>query len=373
MIKPYFQDDAVTIYHGDCRDIIPHLPKVDLLLTDPPYGLSFMGKDWDKAVPSAEIWQQCLSVLDDGAFAFVMSIPRQDCLARMIVNLQDAGFETGFTSLYWAYATGFPKAQNIGKKVETLNGAYAGFQPKPAVEVILVCMKPLSEKTYVDQSLKNGKGITWLDDGRIPFDANGEPNLRLNAPSHKGHGHNFGGFGDRSCVNTRSKDDLPDMGFHNSKGRFPANLLVSGDVLNDAVNHVGGYRKNPSTNKATWFGAKDGSHIEGERGYPDSGSFSRYFDIDKWAGTLPFLIVPKAAKSEKGKDNTHSTVKPLKLMAYLITLGSRECDTILDPFMGSGTTLLAAQKMGRKAIGIEMEEKYCEIAANRMSQSVLNL
>ena len=80
--------------------------------------IAFMGKNWDKALPDIEIWKQCLRVLKPGAFAFVMSIPRADCLSRMIVSLEDAGFMVNFTPIFWAYASGFPKAQNIGKAVD---------------------------------------------------------------------------------------------------------------------------------------------------------------------------------------------------------------------------------------------------------------
>ncbi len=507
-MKPYFEDSAVTIYHGDCREALPALESIDCLVTDPPYGLSFMGKDWDKAVPSVAIWKECLRVLKPGAFAFVMCIPRQDCLARMICNLQDAGFETGFTSLYWAYASGFPKAQNIGKAVDkrggvsvswfgkwlkewrtknnipqkeiaklfpsktggltgcvanwelgfnvptpeeftticrhfnlpfesieeaerevievegkqksaicwgeyygnrkevdftlpatpqarALDGSYAGFQPKPAVEVIIVAMKPLSEKTYVDQAMKNGRGITWLDDGRIPFE--GE------VPEYKDRKPNQiygGGKGTNLTCNPA-----------NPQGRFPANLLVSDDVLND------GKVRKACTGSSTgagfqdeFVGGKAKGGIELTR-YTDSGSFSRYFDLDKWADTLPFLITPKASKSEKNKGceglpekerptmgggltgisgdrtgggkkvaitagsnklrNPHPTVKPVRLMAYLVTMGSRPGDTVLDPFMGTGTTGVACQQLGRKFIGIEIAEEYSEIAAKRMVQSVL--
>ena len=97
----------------------------------------------------------------------------------------------------------------------------------------------------------------------------------------------------------------------------------------------------------------------------DSGSFSRYFDLDKWAETLPFLIVPKASKSEKG-DNNHPTVKPLKLMAYLITLGSREGDTILDPFAGTSTTGIAALLLKRNAVMIEIDPDSCDIGLARL-------
>lgn len=91
---------------GDCVEVMRSLDAecVDLVVTDPPYGYSFMGKDWDRAVPSVEVWRECLRVLKHGAFAFVMSSPRADVLSHMIVNLGDAGFRTDFTPIYWAYA-----------------------------------------------------------------------------------------------------------------------------------------------------------------------------------------------------------------------------------------------------------------------------
>lgn len=344
------------IINGDCLDELKKLENdsIDLVCTDPPYGYSFMGKDWDKAVPSVDIWRECLRVLKPGAFCFVMSAPRSDVQNAMISRLMEAGFRLDFTPIYWTYASGFPKAGNIGKLVDkrlgidrqktgvtrtdgagnagkdlfiggpdfvgttsyeetmatsdaakALDGSYAGFQPKPAVEVIIVAMKPLSEKTYVDQALKNGKGITWLDDVRIPTDAPIET------------GRNEKATFQASEVNNSSQE-------YQSQGRFSANLLVSDDVLGD---------------------------------------HSKFF-------TLPFLVVPKASKAEKNKGledkNHHPTVKPLKLMSYLITLGSRPGDTVLDPFVGSGTTVLACENLGRIGLGIEREEEYASIANARL-------
>jgi DNA modification methylase len=171
---------------------------IDLVVTDPPYGLAFMGKDWDKALPSVDTLKRLLRVLKPGAFAFVMCSARQDLMARMAIRLEDAGFDIGFDSIEWCYATGFPKAQNIGKKVDArlgverevinvdesavrpnaiqahtegqsgnfglkgegtgvitkpatpeakaLDGSYTGFQPKPAREFVLVCQKPFTNK-----------------------------------------------------------------------------------------------------------------------------------------------------------------------------------------------------------------------------------
>ena len=107
------------IYNMDCLEGMKLLEEgsVDLIVTDPPYGISFMSKKWDIDVPSVEICRQMLRVLKSGAFAFVCMSPRQDVLSKMINNLHEAGFETNFTSIYWTYASGFPKAMNISKSI----------------------------------------------------------------------------------------------------------------------------------------------------------------------------------------------------------------------------------------------------------------
>ena len=107
------------LYLGDCLNLMKDIPdnSIDLIVTDPPYGYSFMGKDWDKAIVSIEVWKECLRVLKNGAFAFIMSAPRQDVLSQMIVRIGQAGFKTDFTSIYWGYASGFPKSLNIKKKL----------------------------------------------------------------------------------------------------------------------------------------------------------------------------------------------------------------------------------------------------------------
>ena len=459
-----------------------------------------MGKDWDRALPDKKIWQECLRVLKDGAFAFIMSIPRADCLSRMIISLEDAGFNIGFTPIFWAYASGFPKAQNIGKVIDkkggvsiswfgqwlkkwrlengisqkeiaklfpsktggltgcvanwelglnmptpkeftiicqhfnlpferieeakreiisrqamtigiggnsprmgsekiidipatpqakALDGSYGGFQPKPAIEVIIVAMKPLEMKTYVDQALKNRKGITWLDDGRIPY-KNQDDKLE-----------------GQSARPSKTVDTIFPMGGYDRSersqiiGRFPANLCCEDDVLNDGRDRPTGGHKGYTINPWT-AGGRQGKSIPVPNPIkPSFGSFSRYFDLDKWFEerikllpqsvqmTFPFLLVSKASKSEKNKGcedlpkrqsqdygegfnseamlrNFHPTVKPLKLMSYLITLGSREGDIVLDPFMGSGTTGIACKLLNREFIGCEINKEYFEIARKRI-------
>jgi hypothetical protein len=207
--------------------------------------------------------------------------------------------------------------------------------------------------------MTNGKGITWLDDGRIPH--NDEVTGGLDY-TNEDEGWDRPWKRDKTLVERRKREAYQKC---NDAGRFPANLLVSDDVLDDG--------------------------------------FSRYFSLDKWAETLPFIILPKASKNEKNegceglepdysdetrhdkdaigfnnprnrsgtpKKNHHPTVKPLKLMSYLITIGSRPGDVVLDPFIGSGTTALAARKMARKFIGYEVEEEYFDIAEARLQDAM---
>lgn len=336
---------------GDCNQWLKEINdnSIDLLVTDPPYGLEFMGKDWDRVVVPTETWKECYRVLKQGKLAFVMCSPRQDVLARMIVNLQDAGFRTNYSSIYWSYASGFPKAKN------NRDGSYSGFQPKPAVEVILVVSK--------------GKTLTWLDDCRIPYQSKDDiettqkGNERLNRGCPTGYRQYTVEKGYDRMVNPTEYKRAVD-----EKGRFPANILVSDDVLNDGSVHKSGRFEDHhvlDSNDRLTYGQFKGSN--NRVSYGDEGSYSRYFSLDSWAEkTLPFLIVAKASRSERGSFNTHATVKPIKLMSYIITMGSREGDLVLDPFCGSGTVLIAADQLHRKWIGIERNPEYAEIIKKRL-------
>ena len=112
------------LLEGDASEKLKEIKSntIDLICTDPPYGYSFMNKGWDKAIIPVNTWRECLRVLKPGAFAFVMSAPRQDVLSYMTINLTNAGFKTDFTSIYWAYATGFPKAANTSKLIDKKAG-----------------------------------------------------------------------------------------------------------------------------------------------------------------------------------------------------------------------------------------------------------
>ena len=450
------------IYNENCIEGMKGLDSssVDLIVTDPPYGISFMGKTWDKAVPSLAVWEECIRILKSGAFGFIMSIPRLDCQFEMAKRLKLAGFNIGFTPIYWAYSSGFPKSMNISKKVidflgaerdnipttgnlhkgsgfsvqfkgtqkddmprtqkaKELDGSYAGFHPKPAVEVIMVAMKPLNKENYTQQALYNKKGITWLDDCRIPFENNEEidseacPSLRqsdaeeksifgINANKIKHEGYKEGKL---TFVGDNTGQNYFAQYLIDKRGRFPANLLVSDDVLNDGkISQSRGGMSPHSTLNAVSY-----SKFLGEDSWEmpqDSGSFSRYFSLDNWwqemvnklpdnvKKVFPFLIVPKASSGEKNENledfkgqwvegskenkqqngsavyrhNFHPSVKPIDLMSYLITIGSRENDLVLDPFMGSGTTAISCRLLNRKFIGFEMNKEYWEIAQARLKK-----
>jgi hypothetical protein len=300
----------------------------------------------------------------------------------------------------------------ISEEAKKLDGSYAGFQPKPAVEVIIVAMKPLSEKTYVDQALKNGKGITWLDDGRIPYSDNQDFEKRKRGTlksSPRGRNGIYGVDRNDGIIDTDQ--------YLNESGRFPANLLVQDNVLdNGLVTKSGTLLKKHTITKGQTGSFTPDDWIDREqhpsKDYPsDEGSLSRFFSLDAWYSRnieelpdyvqriFPFLYVPKASNSERNEDlntfeeqivndgrkknidnpfqrgetlrkNIHPTVKPLKLMLYLVTIGSRPGDTVLDPFMGSGTTGVASKMLHRDFIGFEIDGKYFEIAEHRIDNKL---
>jgi len=255
-------------------------------------------------------------------------------------------------------------------------------------------------KPDISQFTHQGLGSVWLDDGRIPYEsdddkAEARPGGKITT--------SIGGFVSREIGTVVERDNAT----FQPQGRFAPNLLVSDDVLNDG--RVTKSNSTPRPRGGTYFryvNESDGRY------YPaDSGSYSRYFSLDAWAEknlpdsvkrTFPFMIVPKASKSEKNagldeleekvveclqgnKDgsinkrtngkpsrakNHHSTVKPIKLMSYLITIGSRPGDVILDPFVGSGTTAVAAAILDRRYIGIELDAEMVDISERRIKWHV---
>jgi len=331
---------------GNCLDSMKAMEdnSVDSIVTDPPYGLSFMGKKWDYDVPSKEIWEEALRVLKPGGHLLAFAGTRTQ--HRMAINIEDAGFEIR-DMIAWVYGSGFPKSHNIGKAIDKLGegeGEYEGWGTalKPALEPITMARKPLSEKTIAKNTLKWGTAGINIDECRV-----GESGARNNG-SVNGSGKNgiYGRF-----LGMEKKDY--------KQGRFPANLIHDGseEVVKNFPNS----------------------------GTGDKGSASRFFYCAKTSKTdrnegLEGLEEKQYSHDGRDKEienayqrnksvskNNHPTVKPTKLMQYLVRLVTPKGGTVLDPFMGSGSTGKACMLEDFNFIGCEMDADYIKIAEARIS------
>jgi site-specific DNA-methyltransferase (adenine-specific) len=313
------------LHLGDCLDVLATLPdnSVDSIVTDPPYGLSFMGKKWDYDVPSVAIWEQCLRVLKPGGHLLAFAGTRTQ--HRMACRIEDAGFEIR-DMIAWVYGSGFPKSHN-------LEGDHKGWGTalKPALEPITMARKPFSS-TVAANVIQYGTGAINIDGCRVGTDGGG-----------------WGGGGSTMYEGGLSRDGGEARPV---SGRWPANIIHDGS--NEAALSLKSGARFFYTAKAAKDDRNDGCyHLEvkqttggGGLGNPVSGAYG----------------------SEKAPGNNHHpTVKPTMLMAYLCRLITQPGGTILDPFMGSGSTGKAATINGFRFIGIERDPEYHKISEARIS------
>ena len=375
------------LHHGNCIDVLRTMNdnSVDAIVTDPPYGLKFMGRKWDYDVPSIELWAECLRVLKPGGHLLAFAGTRTQ--HRMAVRIEDAGFEIR-DMIAWVYGSGFPKSLDVSKAIDKAAGAVrevVGFDPvaakraaavgtnafgdykgqtgdvtatataaarlwqgwgtalKPALEPITVARKPLVG-TVAANVLQHGTGALNIDGSRVP--------------AEKATG--WGGGGSALYEGGLSRDGgearLQDS------GRWPANLIHDGSAeVSELLRHATRFfycakasRKDrddgPNAFEIHSAGELTGGRAEGSAGLncPRAGA--------GWTG---------------GGRNTHPTVKPTDLMRYLCRLVTPPGGVVLDPFTGSGTTGKAALLEGFQFIGIEREQEYIEIARARIN-SVAN-
>jgi site-specific DNA-methyltransferase (adenine-specific) len=386
--------DVNRIYYADCFDILSEIEdnSIDAIITDPPYELGFMGKKWDKTgiANNVEMWKECLRVLKPGGY--LLSFGGTRTYHRMACAIEDAGFEIR-DMIEWVYGSGFPKSHNIGKAVDKRQGnkreigglkyrngktaggnrigqlkggleCYAskghsewegwGTALKPAHEPICMAMKP-REGTFVNNVLKWGVGGLNIDVSRVEIDKSKETDNRLiTGKNNISNGKHSGG------VNIAPDGNGNPM--YKEKGRFPANLIHdNSEEVRECFpesKSSGAIKRNKV--KIGINGIYNEYKAQDSFGFDDSGNASRYFKS--------IVYNAKASKKDRGKDNTHPTVKPTALIEYLIAMVSIENAIILDPFLGSGTTAVAAKKLNRKYIGIEKEKKYFEIAKKRLAK-----
>ena len=367
--------ETIELMQGDCRERMREIPdnSVDAVITDPPYELGFMGKTWDSSgiAYDVDMWKECLRVLKPGGY--LLSFGGTRTYHRMACAIEDAGFEIR-DMIEWVYGSGFPKSLNISKAMEGVIGKQGkGFKSagddgrkaefkqdlskrsdygyvwkptnenakqwegwgtalKPAHEPICLARKPLSEKTVAKNVLKWGTGGINIDESRV-----GTDKITING----GGGGEGTGWGKKEEINEERI------------GRFPANLIHDGsEEVKDCFPETksGGAQKG-STIKSKGGGYRtDIGKVNKQIGFKDyGGNASRYFKSIKYC--------PKASKKERGEGNNHPTVKPVALMEYLVIMFSKEGQTVLDPFMGSGTTGVACATTGRSFIGIELGEE----------------
>jgi site-specific DNA-methyltransferase (adenine-specific) len=478
------------ILRGDCIEVLRAFPdnSFDAVVTDPPYGLEFMGKDWDapwKTVgfttddPASrggfqdgtggnafsrsrvsygrekgfqewcELWaSECYRILKPGGHILAFGGSRM--YHRLACAIEDCGFEIR-DSIHWVYGSGFPKSHDVSHAIDKLSGAERTdrassgpggnkvFSPtvtvfdkgtpvtegakkwsgwgtalKPAHEPIVVGRKPL-ETTVARNVLEHGVGAINVDGCRVPHNDNLFETLEIKDPTAKGVARVMGGTSEgwdapwkhdpdkvaarveRANASLRKTQDL---------GRWPPNVLLthSADCTQEScvagcpvveMNEQSGFSKSPPPRVRTSTDERK-SHIPGHTageiaiGHDDSGGAARFFPA--------FRYQPKPSVGEKDKGlagpgnfdpekcgvgalgdngrgkvarNTHPTVKPVELMRWLVRLVTPKGGRVIDPFLGSGTTGVAAVAEMVEFVGIEREEEYANIASARIADAFM--
>jgi len=353
---------------GDCLSVLKTIENnsIHAVVTDPPYGLKFMNKAWDYDVPKVEIWKEVLRVLRPGGH--LLSFGGTRTYHRMVVNIEDAGFEIR-DQIQWLYGSGFPKSLNLKNEWEGWGTAL-----KPANEPIVMARKPIEKGlTVAENVIKWGTGAINIDASRIGTD-------NVQCIKKGGGGATFHG-----------QTEKPRMS-GSTCGRWPANLFLdeqAAEMLDEqsGILKTGGVGTcgDEMSRGVTAFGGKRKQRITAG----DSGGASRFFYVAKASKSernkglegMPEKELRSAGGTTssgkptmKGRDrfgsmqvNNHPTVKPIKLMKYLITLVTPQNGIVLDPFMGSGSTGVAAKELGFDFVGIELNEEYLEIAKRRIN------
>ena len=423
-------NEGVKLIHGDCLEVLKGMPdnSVDSIVTDPPYGLSFMGKKWDYDVPEQAIWEECLRVLKPGGHLLAFAGTRTQ--HRMAVRIEDAGFEIR-DMIAWVYGSGFPKSMDVSKAID-----------KSRVEDI----EPIRRVCRAVRSAMDAKGLKSkhlvqhfggchprLIDHWAARDTDSQPSLptweqwktlrdvlgldgthdaevlRLNGRKgqhgdtwrnaevigvHEEMRMGFGEYRFKAIDGTiRKASDAAKQwqGWGTAlkpalepitvarkplKGTVAANVLEWGtgainvDGCRVATNEILG---RPQAEQIFFSGLKnngynDNSDKRGGRWPANLIHDGSDEPIGLLGDAARFFYCAKASKKDRGEGNIHPTVKPTDLMAYLCRPVTPPGGVVLDPFMGSGSTGKAAVREGFRFIGIEMDAEYLAIAEARIAR-----
>lgn len=408
-MTPHLDHDRATVIEGDCVEVLRALDEnsVDAVVTDPPYGIHFMGKTWDQFTQGAlghgagkargggrergaamhageydlslkgalahEAWAEevgrvILRVLKPGGHLLWFGSPRAH--HRAVSGLENAGFEIR-DSIHWIYGTGFPKSLNLGDG--------RGTALKPGHEPIVLARKPLIG-TVAENVERYGTGALNIDGCRLGRDAV-DPDV---------------GRGQKTRDGATSLAMGPGPRGGSPAGRWPANVVFDEDAAPEldaqsGILHAHGDAVRSGSKLGYHGGARGGAECVPPQ---DRGGASRFFycakparsERDFGCDALPSRTAGEATDREEGTDglnspragagrtggarNFHPTVKPVALMRWLCRLVTPPGGIVLDPFLGSGTTGIAALREGLNFIGIERSAEYLPIALARVSKAL---
>ena len=309
----------------------------DSIVTDPPYGIEFLGKDWDKDTGAMETWEECLRVLKPGGYILAFSAART--YHNLATNIESAGFEIR-DQIMWLYGSGFPKAQDMGKVIDKRNGKqsdneWSGWKTalKPAHEPIVMARKPF-KGSCIDNVLNHGVGALNIDGSRVEYADEAEKELRLSYNKYAGKI-----YGDEGVYDVKTS-----QGASSEKGRYPSNVI--GEVTD--------YQKYfycPKVGRAE-------RHVGFEPPETNGKGHTQMYGEEQ-------AVLRNTNNLSTG--NNHPTVKPVELMKYLVKLVTPEGGIVLDPFNGSGSTGMACVELGYEYVGCELDPNYVEIATNRIA------
>ena len=378
-------EKTYCIIHGDSAQELKHIPDntMDAVITDPPYGIEFLGKDWDSNTGAVEIWQQCLRILRPGGHLLAFSAART--YHHLAMNIESVGFEIR-DQLMWIYSSGFPKAQDMGKAIAKRGqkNNWHGWKTalKPGHEPIVMARKRFKGST-MDNIQRHGVGALNIDATRIAYEDQQDLNTYIN---------NIAGPLERSTAEAGAGIGMHEgkTGFKVQKGRVKrpqAGHRTASFSFGDKATQPGGdgspeFEANPLgrfpsnvmgeiTDYQKYFYCPKVTRRERNVGCVDPGpqfQVPHGFDyrMPSKNNADPQAQVAQVESKRANGSNNHPTVKPVMLMRYLIQLVTPPHSHIVDPFTGSGTTGMAATELGHTFTGIEQDPAYVEIANKRI-------
>ena len=403
---------------GDCLSVMPTLPEasVDAVCSDPPYGISFMGNEWDHGIPGAPFWKEALRVAKLGAWLLAFGGTRT--FHRLACAIEDAGWEIR-DCIMWVYGSGFPKSHNVslgidkgagvvGNRGKAFRTAGAGnrvdIQGKNGKSG-MAYMKPITEEARQWHGWGTALKPSWepIIVARKPFKGTVAGNVVK---------HGTGAMNIKAC--TVGTEQVPNNAFQDgmkpfgsgaghpyeqtiNEGRWPANICHDGSeevmaLFPDTKSGAPGIMRK-CVNESAAYGDESRKPGTPMTGFGDEGSAARFFYCAKASREDREEGCELIEKKSPGSDyrpnddgeqglasrlhgaaqnwhNHHPTVKPTDLMRWLVRLVCRKGGVVMDPFAGSGSTGKAAALEGMRFLGIEVSPEYIPIAVARVKWGV---